>query len=179
MYKRFSQSRRVLYILVLSAALAACSDNNNNNRKTNEPEYFPIPNPVMSLPPDVGEINLLAEIFDLKDVGYRQSEYFLEGTASAYTNISELARDGAWEVEPGEEAQYKTRIVVNRPIDPENFSGDVLVEWLNVTTGFETPPSWGTGQLEMRRGGAVWVGVSRRLWASRVTQVAVFPFRST
>jgi hypothetical protein len=163
MYKHFSQSRRVLYILVLSAVLAACSDNNNNNKKANEPEYLPIPNPVMSLPPDVGEINLLAENFDLEDVGYRQSEYFLEGTASAYTNISELTRDGAWEVESGEEAQYKTRIVVNRPIDPENFSGDVLVEWLNVTAGFETPPSWGTGQLEMRRGGAVWVGVSAQI----------------
>ena len=68
-----------------------------------------------------------------------------------------------WEVEAVSQAQYKTRIIVKRPIDPADFSGDVLVEWLNVTAGFETPPSWGTGQLEMRRGGAVWVGVSAQI----------------
>ncbi|MEE4143610.1 MAG: alpha/beta hydrolase domain-containing protein, partial [Halieaceae bacterium] len=77
--------------------------------------------------------------------------------------LSELGDDGEWSVEPGEEAQYKTRIVVKRPIDPADFSGDVLIEWLNVTTGFELPVSWGTGQLEMRRGGAVWVGVSAQI----------------
>lgn len=153
----------VIYALCVSSFLAACSSDNNNNPKVTEPEYLPISNPTMSLPPDVGEINLLAENFDLEEVGYQQSEYFLEGTATSFTNLNELAEDGIWSVEPGEEAQYKTRIVVNRPIDPADFSGDVLVEWLNVTAGFETPPSWGTGQLEMRRGGAVWVGVSAQI----------------
>jgi hypothetical protein len=159
----FSRSLQVLFALILSTALMACSEGNNNYFEVTEPEYLPIANPVMSLPPDVGDINLLAENFDLEDVGYQQFEYFLEGTASAYTNLSELGSDGAWAVEPGEQAEYKTRIVVNRPIDPADFSGDVLVEWLNVTAGFETPPSWGTGQLEMRRGGAVWVGVSAQI----------------
>ncbi len=163
MLKGFSASRRALCVLALGATVMACSDNNNNKLTIIEPEYLPIANPVMSLPPDTGEINLLAENFDLEDVGYQQSEYFLEGTASAYTNVSELAADGVWEAEPGAEAQYKTRIIVKRPIDPADFSGDVLVEWLNVTAGFETPPSWGTGQLEMRRGGAVWVGVSAQI----------------
>ena len=163
MHDFLSQSRQVLCTLFITAGLAACSDNDNYNGEPVGPALLPIPNPVMSLPPDAGEINLLAENFDLEDVGYRQSEYFLEGTASAYTNSGELTVDGAWAVEPGEQARYKTRIVVNRPIDPEDFSGDVLVEWLNVTAGFETPPSWGTGQLEMRRGGAVWVGVSAQI----------------
>ena len=163
MSRRFSTFQRVVCVLVFSQLLAACSGGNNNNDKVTEPEYLPIPNPGMSLPPEVGAINLLAENFDLEDVGYRQSEYFLEGTATAYTNLSELNPDGVWSAEPGATAQYRTRIVVNRPIDPADFSGDVLVEWLNVTAGFETPPSWGTGQLEMRRGGAVWVGVSAQI----------------
>ena len=140
--------------------LPACSDNNNNSNKVIEPEYLPVSNPVVSLPPDEGAISLLSQNFDLGTVGYEQAEYFLEGTASAYTNVSELGADGAWTVEPGEEAAYKTRIVVYRPIDPADFNGNVLMEWLNVTAGFETPPSWGTGQLEMRRGGSVWIGVS-------------------
>lgn len=163
MFMDFPNSRSVLCAAFMASILIACSSDNNNKPKVTEPEYLPIANPAMSLPPDVGEINLLAENFDLADVGYQQSEYFLEGTASAFTNLSELADDGVWSVEPGEEATYKTRIVVKRPIDPADFSGDVLVEWLNVTAGFETPPSWGTGHLEMRRGGAVWVGVSAQI----------------
>lgn len=163
MTTRFSLLMRLFYPLILAPMLVACSGDNNNNNKGTEPEYLPIANPVLSLPPDVGGINLLAENFDLQEVGYQQSEYFLEGTASAYTNLNELTADGMWEVEAASEAEYKTRIVVNRPIDPADFSGDVLLEWLNVTAGFETPPSWGTGQLEMRRGGAVWVGVSAQI----------------
>lgn len=148
------------FMLVLMLAIGACSNSSNNNTAVNEPEFLPIPNPVLSLPPDEGTINLLSQTFDLESVGYQQTEYFLEGTASAFTNLAELGMDGVWPVEPGEQAAYKTRIVVYRPIDPADFNGTVLVEWLNVTAGFETPPSWGTGHLEMRRGGSIWVGVS-------------------
>jgi hypothetical protein len=151
------------FILVLMLAIGACSNSSDNTTAVNEPGYLPIPNPVLSLPPDEGTINLLSQTFDLESVGYQQTEYFLEGTASAFTNLAELGMDGVWSVEPGEQAAYKTRIVVYRPIDPARFDGNVLVEWLNVTAGFETPPSWGTGHLEMRRGGSVWVGVSTQL----------------
>tara|TARA_R110000823_G_scaffold144958_3_gene275055 strand:+ start:7417 stop:8859 length:1443 start_codon:yes stop_codon:yes gene_type:complete len=140
----------------------ACSDGSDNPGGGGD-DFLPVPNPQVSMPPDVGTINLLAQNFDLGSVGYRQSEYFLEGTASAFTNLSELGNDGVWSVEPGERAGYKTRIVVYRPIDPADFNGTVLMEWLNVTAGFETPPSWGTGQLEMRRGGSVWIGVSAQI----------------
>ncbi|CAA0087836.1 Uncharacterised protein [Halioglobus japonicus] len=148
-----------LLIIATGLSLLACS-NSDNSTIDGGSQYLPIPNPVMSMPPDEGSINLLSQNFDLGSVGYEQAEYFLEGTASAFTNVSELDRDGMWTVEPGEQASYKTRIVVYRPIDPNDFNGNVLVEWLNVTAGFETPPSWGTGQLEMRRGGSVWIGVS-------------------
>lgn len=151
---------------LLSGAVAAglflsgCSDGSDNGAAA---AYLPVPNPVLSAPPDAGSISLLAQNFDLADVGYEQAEYFLEGTATAFRNLGELGADGFWAVEPGEQAFYRTRIVVYRPSDPADFSGDVLVEWLNVTAGFETPPSFGTGQLEMRRGGAAWVGVSAQL----------------
>ena len=156
---KFLQS---LLVVTASIALLACSNSDNSNAVI-EPEYLPIPNPVMSMPPDVGSINLLSQNYDLGSVGYEQAEYFLEGTASAFTNVNELGPDGMWAAEPGEQAAYKTRIVVYRPTDPADFNGNVLVEWLNVTAGFETPPSWGTGQLEMRRSGSVWVGVSAQI----------------
>ena len=134
-----SRLMRLGCAIMASALLLACSDGNDTYVAVTEPEYLPVPNPVMSLPPDEGGINLLAENFDLASVGYQQAEYFLEGNASAYTNVSELGVDGFWTVEAGEQAAYKTRIVVKRPIDPADFNGNVLVEWLNVTAGFETP----------------------------------------
>jgi hypothetical protein len=149
-----------LGVALLATALVACSDGNNGSSKQKNPEYLPIASPEVSLPPDEGSINLLALNFDLEEVGYQQSEYFLEGTASAFRNLNELQADGRWEVEPGEQADYRIRIVVYRPVDPADFNGTVLMEWLNVTAGFETPPSWGTGHLEMRRGGSAWIGVS-------------------
>jgi Alpha/beta hydrolase domain len=150
-----------LSIVVITAllALAGCSDGSDRLAI----EVRSIPNPEVTLPPDLGEINLLAESYDLADVGYEEAEFFLEGTATAFTNVNELGADGLWLVEPGEEATYRTRIIVYRPSDPADFDGNVLVEWLNVTAGFETPPSLGTGQLEMRRGGSVWVGVSAQI----------------
>ena len=152
-------SARILGLILFALALCGCS-NSGDRARSSEPEYLPIANPVVSLPPDEGSINLLSQSFDLASVGYQQAEYFLEGTASAFTSLNELGADGFWSVEAGEQAAYKTRIVVYRPIDPADFNGNVLFEWLNVTAGFETPPSWGTGHLEMRRGGSVWIGVS-------------------
>ena len=168
---------RLIGVVLTIGALSACSD--SDNRRTPppepEPEYLPIAKPEVSLPPDEGSINLLAQTFDLGDVGYEQAEFFLEGNATAFTNVNELLPDGQWEAEPGEEAAYKTRIVVYRPIDPADFSGTVILEWLNVTAGFETPPSWGTGQLEMRRGGAVWIGVSAQLIGIEGSESALLP----
>ncbi len=163
MFETAFKYTRVFCIIVASVTLIACSSSDNNDDFTTQPEYLPVMNPTVSLPPDVGSISLLSQNFDLGSVGYQQAEYFLEGTASAFTNVGELGTDGAWTAEPAEQAAYKTRIVVYSPIDPADFNGIVQVEWLNVTAGFETPPSWGTGHLEMRRGGSVWVGVSAQL----------------
>ena len=164
---------RALTGLALVSMLWACSDGNDN--RNDGDGFLPVANPQLTLPPDAGDINLLALNFDLEEVGYRESEFFLEGTAVAFTNVNELAVDGAWEVEPGAEAAYKTRIVVYRPEDPADFNGNVLVEWLNVTAGFETPPSWGTGHLEMRRGGSVWVGVSAQLIGIEGSENSLLP----
>ena len=168
-------SFRFLSLFVFTLLLQACSDSSDRPDTGTEPEYLPVANPMVSLPPDEGAINLLSQNFDLGSVGYQQAEYFLEGTASAYTNTSELREDGFWSVEPGEQAPYKTRIVVYRPSDPVDFNGTVLVEWLNVTAGFETPPSWGTGHLEMRRGGSVWIGVSAQYIGIEGSPQALLP----
>jgi hypothetical protein len=98
--------------------------------------------------------------FDLAEVGYTRSEFFIEGTASAYTPVNPLTSDGLWTVAPSASAAYKTRIVVNRPIDPADFNGSVLVEWFNVSGLADASPDWQHMHVELIRAGYVWVGVS-------------------
>jgi hypothetical protein len=102
------------------------------------------------------------EVFDLAAVGYSQSEFFLEGTASAYAPApgSTLGSDGRWTVQPSSPAPYTTRVVVNRPIDDSDFNGTVVVEWLNVSGGSDASPDWMHAHVELIRRGYAWVGVS-------------------
>jgi hypothetical protein len=98
--------------------------------------------------------------FDLATVGYAQSEFFVEGTANAHTPVSPLTNNGKWTVAQFSPAAYKTRIVVNRPIDPTDFNGSVLVEWFNVSGGADASPEWQHTHVELIRQGYAWVGVS-------------------
>ncbi len=159
---------KLLQVLSLSVLLSACSDSSDRQPAEPpvvppEPEFLPISNPNVALPPDESSLFLLAQNFDLADIGYEDAEYFIDGTATAFSNINELDSSGVWEVEPGETADYKTRIVVHRPLDPADFSGTVVVEWLNVTSGFDIPPSWGAGHVEIYRAGHAWVGVTAQV----------------
>jgi hypothetical protein len=97
---------------------------------------------------------------DLAAEGYVEEEFFLSGTAQAYTTDEPLSEDGAWQVEPGETAEYTTRILVRRPTEPERFSGTAVVEWFNVTAGMDSEPDWGFLHDELLREGHAWVGVS-------------------
>lgn len=136
--------------ILASMAIIACSDSSDRTAKT---ELLPIPVPTVSAPPSEGEPNLLSTTFALGDVGYQQQEFFITGTASAFSNLNELGSDGSWRVEPGETADYRTRVLMYTPIDMASFSGSVYVEWLNVTTGFELPVSYGTAHTELLREG--------------------------
>src|SRR5215475_9561901 len=88
--------------------------------------------------------------------GYVEEEFFLEGTANVY-DTPPLAT--ATIVSSGH--PYKTRIVVRRPSQPNRFNGTVIVEWQNVTAGYDIDASWIGGNAEhFMREGYVWVGVS-------------------
>jgi hypothetical protein len=96
-------------------------------------------------------------------VGYEQAEYFISGTASAYTNTGPLGADGMWSVAPADTATYKTRILVYRPTNPKKFRGTVVVEWLNVSGGVDAGPNWTQSHVELLREGVAWVGVSAQI----------------
>jgi hypothetical protein len=121
-----------------------------------------VPNPLLEGPVTGGSGAPFVQgtLFDLGEVGYQQAEYFVTGTASAFVNLGELGSDGVWSVERGEQAGYRTRIVVYRPIEAARFNGTVVVEWLNVSGGLDAAPDWTSMHTELIREGYVWVGVS-------------------
>lgn len=92
--------------------------------------------------------------------GYVEEEYVLSGTAGSYRAVGELGADGLWNVGPAETAEFRTRLLVRRPADPDLHNGTVVVEWLNVSAGTDAGPEWSLTHRHLTREGAAWVGVS-------------------
>ena len=91
----------------------------------------------------------------LQAAGYIEEEYFIEGVANRYntpTAATGTVRDN--------NHPYRTRIVVRRPANPRDFNGTVLVEWYNVTNGFDAENIWFFNWEHVLRSGYAWVGVS-------------------
>jgi hypothetical protein len=98
--------------------------------------------------------------FDLAQVGYVLEEFFLEGTATSFELAGPAGADGRWQVTPSGRESFATRLVVCRPSDPAAFTGTVLLEWLNVSAGFDAPAHWMLTHRQVVRAGWAWVGVS-------------------
>ena len=95
---------------------------------------------------------------ELATQGYAEHEFFLSGFASSYRPVGPLGSDGKWTVEKGGVAPFKTRFYVRRPTDPAKFNGTVIVEWLNVSAGFDTEATFLQSHDEMFRKGYAYVG---------------------
>ncbi|HSQ01015.1 MAG TPA: pectin acetylesterase-family hydrolase [Candidatus Dormibacteraeota bacterium] len=99
----------------------------------------------------------------LDEAGYVEHEYVASGTATSYTAIAPLTGDGQWTFGPDGSAPYRTRILVRYPANPADFSGTVVVEWLNVSGGVDANPDYASLEEELTRQGHAWVGVSAQL----------------
>lgn len=96
----------------------------------------------------------------LSPSGYVQQEYAAAGTATSYRAGGMLGSDGRWTFVADATAAYRTRVLVRRPAKASAFSGNVVVEWLNVSGGVDSDPEWVTLREEIERRGDIWVGVS-------------------
>jgi len=138
-------------------AVAGCGGDDDHN----DPEPPAVPMAMIEGPvTGGGGILLQSTSFDLGDVGYMETEYFMSGTARSFRNVGALDSDGMWTTEVNETADYKTRIVARRPIDEADFNGIVLVEWFNVSAGFDSGPDWIFTHVELIRRGYAYLGVS-------------------
>ena len=85
----------------------------------------------------------------LSNYGYVEEEFFFRGTANTYTTPAlgqgaEIATAAT---------PYRSRLIVRRPTQPSRFNGVVIVEWFNVTNGYDTDVLWpcGTANAALRR----------------------------
>lgn len=92
---------------------------------------------------------------NLAGAGYVEEEYFLSGTASRYTTPR-----GATGAVIDSGRPYRTRMVVRRPVDPKKFNGVVILEWYNVTPGYDNEYGWLQSGAHFVRAGYAYAAVS-------------------
>ncbi|WP_113696994.1 alpha/beta hydrolase domain-containing protein [Amycolatopsis albispora] len=86
---------------------------------------------------------------DLAARGYVEQEFHVSGLAAGWTaDGTQVAAD----------VPYTTRVVVRRPLRAKDFSGTALVEWQNVTAGYDLDALWNADSV--LRAGHAWIGVS-------------------
>ncbi|HUZ10525.1 MAG TPA: alpha/beta hydrolase domain-containing protein [Acidimicrobiales bacterium] len=95
---------------------------------------------------------------DVATRGYVVEEYQVEGSVVGYQIApgTKATIDGRWTVEEVADATYRTRILVVRPERAEHFNGTVVVNWQNVSAGYEIGSPSGDEIFD----GYAWVGVS-------------------
>ena len=103
---------------------------------------------------------LIPRNYDLELLGYLEAECEARGQAQSYRVVGDHRRDGRLVAELAESAPFITRLLVRRPAAAADFSGTVVVEWLNVSGGIDASPDWDYLHRHIIRRGHAWVGVS-------------------
>lgn len=125
-----------------------------------------VPNPTVTgpipatVPPGDPSRNypFFATDVNLAQYGYVEQEYFMQGTANQYSTPAGATGSVISTGHP-----YKTRIVVRRPTSQAAFNGIVIVEWYNVTNGFDVELDWFQTRNYLLAHGYAWVGVSAQM----------------
>jgi len=113
----------------------------------------PLPVSVDSYPFGGADYEMVPE--DLGKVGYLEEEYLVSGTANVYT----WPAPGPASVRTPN-APYTTRMLVRRPANSAQFSGNVIVEILNPSNAFDLNIGWAMMNRQIVANGDVWVGVT-------------------
>ncbi len=140
--------RPLLAVLAVAAFLTVASVSPASGATVEGPLPGGVPgdpaSPVLS-----GTYPFFSTWLDLASDGYVEEEFYLSGLADAYSTAGvKLNAAGV---------PYRTRVIVRRPVSEARFNGTVLVEWQNVTAGYDLDALWNRRHV---RDGYAWVGVS-------------------
>ena len=97
-------------------------------------------------------------IVDVTQRGYVVEEFILQGSAKSYRPApgGVTPPSGLWQTVPSQSAPFTTRAYVVRPANAADFNGVAVVNWQNVTAGFDIGAPINP---EIFRGYA-WIGVT-------------------
>jgi hypothetical protein len=94
---------------------------------------------------------------DLKSIGYVEEEFLISGTA----NIYDWPAPGPAVIRTPN-APYTTRVLVRRPANRSQFSGNVIVEMMNPSNLFDLNIGWAISHREMVHNGDAWVAMTAK-----------------
>lgn len=97
------------------------------------------------------------EPIDLTCVNYLEEEYFLSGKANVYN----WDKPGTAEIRTPN-APYTNRIMVRKPADPKQFSGNVFVEIVNSTSTYDCAVLWYACHEKFLRDGDIYIGMTSK-----------------
>ena len=136
---------------------------------------MPLPAVVGPIPSTTTDFPFIADGFSVEPPvppGYEENEYFVSGRGNLY----EYTSAGIRVVSPcpaGAEPfgckniPYTTRMLVKRPRDPRRFSGTVVIEPFNPSSGYDIANVWDRSWPYFVRQGDIFVG-----WTSRYDAIS-------
>jgi hypothetical protein len=95
-----------------------------------------------------------------KQYGYTEDEYFIAATRWRTDRRAAHRRRQVGGGTHRATTPYKTRMIVRHPVDPADFNGTLVVEWLNVTAGRDADPEFGYLADELLTQGYAYAAVS-------------------
>ncbi len=109
------------------------------------------------IPATAGSRPFFAASIDLPAHGYVEDEYFVTGNGDVYEYDADLDLEVQTAGLP-----YKTRILIRRPVAPEDFNGVVFFELLNPTAGFDIDFEWHFTRELLVDHGYIWIGLTMK-----------------
>lgn len=94
---------------------------------------------------------------NLDSYGYEEKEYFMYGTANIYKNNEDNKPEIFYA-----DAEYVNRFIIRAPKLKDNFSGNVVIEILNATAGFDIDRIWVLTHKQIIRNGDIYIGISSK-----------------
>jgi len=158
MRKGPSRSRVAVTLVVLGALVGGCSSSEYGATEADPVSFTGLPPEEITPPPAEGKGVNMPQPAAAAPEGYVTEELFVGGTATSF-EAADTPKDGRWSARPDDEAGYRTRVIVRRPASPADFSGTVIVEWLNVSA-LESSPDWAFLSTEIGREGHAYIAVS-------------------
>jgi hypothetical protein len=148
---------RATALLVLASALMTMSWASAPARAATPIPHVtgPLPATAQSYPFGAADHQLRPE--DLAASGYVEEEYLVSGKANVY----DWPGPGPAVVRTAD-APYTTRVLVRRPANDAQLSGNVIVEMLNPSNLFDLNIGWALSHDQFMRNGDVWVGITAK-----------------